>query len=140
VRALIREYYRAVLRAWWALVLFVGAVVGTVALFINGGITLPVWVGVVASVVFLVIAQFMAFRQVRGERDSARHQAQTAVGERDAARAELAQQTQSAPTVGGMTINAETVHFHIAGPEGGGPVGGEAAEHQDAGGSQEQGG
>jgi hypothetical protein len=65
----IREYGRLVFLNWWALVGLVGTVIGLGALFVSGGITLPVWLGLLVAVLCLLTAQFLAFHRVRVQRD-----------------------------------------------------------------------
>ena len=93
----IREYGRRVLVNWWALVGLVGTVAGLVAFFVTGGITLPVWLGLVVGALCLLIAQFLAFHQVRLERDGG------------GPGAPLPQ------TVGGITVSGD-MHIHIHQP------------------------
>ncbi len=74
-------------------------VVGLVALFITGGLTLPVWLGLLIAALCLLLAQFLAFHQVRVERDGGRPGAP------------LPQ------TTGGINVSGDMhIHFHPPAP------------------------
>jgi hypothetical protein len=65
----IPAYLKAVVGAWWSLVVGVlGAALGVAALFIAGGVVLPVWIGVAIGIVGIETAQFIAFHRERQRR------------------------------------------------------------------------
>lgn len=69
VWASIAAYVGAVTKAWWALIIGgLGAALGVVALFIAGGLVVPVWIGLAIGIVGIEIAQFMAYHKERHER------------------------------------------------------------------------
>lgn len=95
----LREYGRRVLINWWLALGLLSTVVGIVALFITGGVTLPLWLGLLIGLGCLLIAQFVAFHHVRQARDLVPN--------------------QSGPlpqTAGGIEVHAETVHIHYNEP------------------------
>lgn len=58
-------YLRAVILNFWAWVAGISTILGTAALFVTGGVVLPLWVGLAAGFVCLNIAQFQAYHQLR---------------------------------------------------------------------------
>jgi hypothetical protein len=73
------EYARYVGRRWWFVVVgVVGGVLTVVALVAS--IVIPTWLGIVILVVGLSVAQFLAFKDMRGERDKALEASRVTIG------------------------------------------------------------
>jgi hypothetical protein len=95
----LREYARLVFINWWVAVGLLSTLLGIVALFATGGVTLPLWLGLLMALGCLLIAQFVAFHHVRQERD------------------QVPDKSSPLPqTAGGIAVHAETVHIHYNQP------------------------
>jgi hypothetical protein len=73
------EYVQQVSRHWWSVVVGVaGGVLFLTSLFVN--ISIPTWLGAAILLVGFSIAQFLAFKDMRQERDEARRASEFSIG------------------------------------------------------------
>jgi len=65
MRQSLTEYFHAVVRKWVMLVFAIGNLLGIVSLVIGYTILLPYWAWFVLGVIALIVAQFLAYHEVR---------------------------------------------------------------------------
>ena len=69
-----REYIPAVVRRWWAVIVFgAGDALGITSSVLGKTILLPYWAWFIIGAIALIVAQFLAYHEVRKQRDDARN-------------------------------------------------------------------
>lgn len=81
MRQSFREYIRAVGRKWWPIIGFGVGVLGIASGVSGNTILLPYWAWVIIGIISLMVAQFLAYHEIRKQRDGAGNEVASAISD-----------------------------------------------------------